>query len=358
MWVVYLTCFSNFTKIFVAITKFSKEPKLPTFSNLDGEQNKLQIFKIPRPEKETHKSKEDPANAQRSGYDRSRQKNPTLRCKFHNGHIIEKRWTCCGQHPSSHPCMGVEFHIPRLYFFGELERLYQFHATPQNFHSRFSAAVAIDCEMGTAKSGDSELIRVTLIDYFSSATLVDALVQPDVEMAHLNTKYSGVTWKDLRSARQSGRCIYGKENARKAVWNFVGPSTIVVGHSTKNDLAALRWIHHAIIDTFLLESAIALAEDNQEEPRPKDFAPTSNDGKRSTLSQGGTAPLAKEDTIDAQPKKKKTKGTGRFCLKTLAKNRLGQDIQSNIRLGHCSLEDAIAARDLVHWHVTNMDTTT
>jgi RNA exonuclease 1 len=61
--------------------------------------------------------------------------------------------------------------------------------------------------MGTAASGDPELIRVTLIDYFSEEVLVDNLVDPDVRMQHLNTRYSGVSWADLKNARIKGVCL-------------------------------------------------------------------------------------------------------------------------------------------------------
>jgi RNA exonuclease 1 len=42
--------------------------------------------------------------------------------------------------------------------------------------------------MGTAASGESELIRVTMVDYFSDEILVDNLVEPGVRMLHLNTR--------------------------------------------------------------------------------------------------------------------------------------------------------------------------
>lgn len=106
--------------------------------------------------------------------------------------------------------------------------------------------------MGMSKAGDSELIRVTMIDYFTGATLLDRLVWPDAELLHPNTQYSGVTWAQLHHARNTRTCIFGVENARKAVWNFVGPETIVVGHGLQNDLRSLRWIHHAVVDSFIL----------------------------------------------------------------------------------------------------------
>lgn len=106
--------------------------------------------------------------------------------------------------------------------------------------------------MGISKARDSELIRVTVVDYLTRATLIDRLVWPDAELLHPNTKYSGVTWAQLNHAQKTSSCIFGIENARKAIWNFVGPETIVVGHGASNDLRSLRWIHHAIVDSGIL----------------------------------------------------------------------------------------------------------
>lgn len=55
--------------------------------------------------------------------------------------------------------------------------------------------------------------------------------------------------------------------------------------------------------------------------------------------------------VEPKKKKKKPKGTGDLALKTLLKRYLGRDIQMQGNLGHDSMEDAIAARDLVHWMV-------
>jgi RNA exonuclease 1 len=108
--------------------------------------------------------------------------------------------------------------------------------------------------MGTAASGDPELIRVTLIDYFSEEVLVDNLVDPDVRMQHLNTRYSGVSWADLKNARIKGVCLSGKARARQAIWRYVGTDTIVVGHGLSNDMRSLRWIHTTVVDSLLVES--------------------------------------------------------------------------------------------------------
>jgi RNA exonuclease 1 len=143
---------------------------------------------------------------------------------------------------------------------------------PRNHDVRI--AVALDCEMGTAASGDPELIRVTLIDYFSEEVLVDNLVDPDVRMQHLNTRYSGVSWADLKNARIKGVCLSGKAGARRAIWKYVGIDTIVVGHGLSNDMRSLRWIHTAVVDSLLVESnrveSKEVENSHQETPVPKD----------------------------------------------------------------------------------------
>jgi len=229
--------------------------------------------------------------------------------------------------------------------------------------------------MGMAESGDSELIRVTLIDYFTDEVLVDNLVEPDVPMRHLNTQYSGVTWSDMRRAQRQGTCLKGKAMARAAVWWFVGTETVVVGHGVSNDLRAMRWVHALVVDSFVIEfgyvkrkeAEIAAAAEKEVE-RTKAMG-----GERTVASfveqdsllgdyvNAGT-PLADMpgNLHDAQgkqtaPKAKKKKGSGNLALKNLVEKRLHRQIQMAGKAGHDSLEDAIAARDLVHWIIMNPD---
>jgi RNA exonuclease 1 len=206
--------------------------------------------------------------------------------------------------------------------------------------------------MGTAQSGDSELIRVTLIDYFSSEVLVDRLVYPDVAMEHYNTRFSGVTRKQMENARALRQCLMGKKMAREAVWRFVGPHTVVVGHSAHNDLAAMRWIHIVVVDTWLVESEKKKAKE------VKAKAEAERDGKEQEVSQTQSSPSKDVDEVqEAQQHKenpkKKVKGSGPLSLKTLTWERLRREIQTAGRRGHDSLEDAIATRDLAHWNVLN-----
>lgn len=225
--------------------------------------------------------------------------------------------------------------------------------------------------MGVSVAGDIELVRVTLIDYFTCHILVDSLVYPGVPMRHYATRYSGVTKNDMELARQRKTCFFGVENARAAVWQFVGPGTIVVGHSANCDLTALRWLHPLIIDTFLLElfrSRAELEQAKKEAKRAKAKQGT-NHAETETVEEG--APLMPQTSTQKKAQNGKPppsrmshgqKAPGPMSLKTLAKTRLNRNIQMGGdkghkgHKGHDSLEDAIATRDLVHWFMLNGDT--
>jgi RNA exonuclease 1 len=213
----------------------------------------------------------------------------------------------------------------------------------------------MDCEMGTALSGDSELIRVTVIDYFSGAVLVNNMVEPDVPMSHLNTRFSGVSWADIRNAKKQGTCLAGKASARSAVWNYVGPETIVIGHGVSNDLRALRWIHTLILDSFVMESSHTKIHENDASKTIDGEVKEDNGSddliarmERSTVS--GLQVTAEATTTPGQ--KKRRGSPGRLSLKTLVNKYLDVDIQTAGKKGHDSLEDAVAARNLVHWMIT------
>lgn len=168
------------------------------------------------------------------------------------------------------------------------------------YEQQFPRAVALDCEMGMSREGESELIRITAVDFFSGHILVDNLVFPSVPMHHYNTKYSGVSRGAMNSAVKARSCIFGRDAARAELWEHIGPDTIVVVHGGQNDLVSLQWIHGNVIDTFILESYTGI------------------------------------------------KAAGGHSLKNLCKTRLGVSIQDKGRLGHCSLEDAMACRELLH----------
>ncbi|KAK4039348.1 hypothetical protein C8A01DRAFT_16657 [Parachaetomium inaequale] len=317
-----------------------------------GKQNrKRKLAEAQQPRAQSN----DPAasgNATRRGADSA---GPKLhRCHFHPGKVISKAWTCCGKHVSEDPCTSKEHHDVQDDGDGTIERRWQFHATGSEARSSHRFAVAIDCEMGTAFNGDTELIRLSVIDYFSGETLIDSLVYPDIAMQHFNTRWSGVTRADMERSLRENKCIMGRDAARRAVFRYVGPSTIVVGHGAQSDLSSLRWIHHRVVDSFTVESARRKAAElkaEQEKKRKEANEPKKGDKpKEADRPKKGDRP--KEEVPGNKQKRGKNNPDG-MSLKALAMKHLGRAIQVG-KKGHDSLEDALAARDLVHAHITGL----
>lgn len=164
-------------------------------------------------------------------------------------------------------------------------------------------AIALDCEMGISQRGESELIWIAAVDFFTGEVLLDSLVYPKVPMKHLSTRYSGVNWAMLRRARSARQCLFGRDEARRHLFQWVGPKTIVAVHGGQGDLLVLRWIHWRVVDTLEVE------------------------GRR--------------DGAEVQ------RG-----LSHLSAVHLRRSIQKG--RGHDCLEDTIACRDLAKWYVDNL----
>lgn len=241
--------------------------------------------------------------------------------------------------------MAEQFHQTRVYRHGELERNWQYFATPHPAAAQTArVAVVIDCEMGTAESGESELIRVSAVDFFTRRVLVDSLVWPDVRMAHFNTRYSGVSRPSMEAAHRARRTLAGRAGAREALWRFIGPETILVGHSANSDLTSLRWIHPIVIDTLLLEMRI--------QPRPPLLGRPEQQQSRAAAGDGDDDQDRQPPVAVAEvPKRERPKYPG-LSLKALAVERLQRQIQTKNQ-GHDSLQDALATRDLLLWHLIN-----
>ena len=180
---------------------------------------------------------------------------------------------------------------------------------------------AIDCEMCFTGCG-LELAKVSIIR--SDGNLFyESFVRPDCEIVDYNTRYSGITEKDLSTTRDScsmrrsstasnssssstgsngyTRTVKTLKEVQKDLLKFVFDDTILIGHSIENDLKALKLIHKTIIDTSIIF--------------PHFYG----------------LPY-------------------RRSLKTLTKTILKRDIQQ-AETGHCSFEDSRATLELMLWKV-------
>lgn len=202
--------------------------------------------------------------------------------------------------------------------------------------------------MGVSASNDSELIRLTAIDFFTKEILIDNLVSPTRTIKHYNTRYSGITAAMMRQAEREGTAILGRDRALAALWEYVGPDTVVVAHGGDNDFRALRWIHPHIVDSFILEGHNLPPPLNQGKLRNRLIVR----GLTSTATPESSGELQSIYEAEKGDEGKVThssggKGSGRRSLKHLCKLKLGIDVQVSSRKGHDSLEDTLGARELV-----------
>lgn len=234
---------------------------------------------------------------------------------------------------------------------------YQYVYTPESHTgSKARAAVALDCEMGTSKSGETEVIRLTAVDYFTSEILVNSLVYPDKPMGNYHTRFSGVSRSQMERARSKGKCLLGRKAARDEIWKFVDPTTILVGHSANHDLSAMRWIHLNVVDTMLTDLLIVQNERKRAKEMKAQKLDESCIDSIFTSSTGHCSMNGKsrKESSEKSSKKHKRKvgSASGLSLKSLASTRLDRNIQKG-GIGHDSLEDALATRDLAHWNIIN-----
>ena len=250
--------------------------------------------------------------------------------------------------------MALDQHTAIEYASGELEKEWKLYPTPplcptSSSSSDVRAAVALDCEMGVSIYGEPELVRLSVVDFFSGEILIDSLVYPHVRLQHLNTRYSGVTRAMLEKARRQRQCIWGgRDAARKRVWRYVGRETIVMVHGGQSDLLALRWIHERVIDTYIVEGGRRQVQKQQQEEEQEQKPKANTTITTTTTTTTTTTASATINTGNAK--------NGR-SLKDLAASKLGMRIQQrghhhrHHHRGHDSVEDAMACRRLVEWYV-------
>jgi RNA exonuclease 1 len=182
---------------------------------------------------------------------------------------------------------------------------------------------ALDCEMCFTGCG-LELAKVTIIR--SDGNLhYESFVRPDRDIVDYNTRFSGITEKDLNinssygmrrastasnssasstssnSYQHKPRTVKTLQEVQKDLLKFIFEDTVLIGHSIENDLKALKLIHRCIIDTSIVF--------------PHYYG----------------LPY-------------------RRSLKSLTKSILKRDIQTADN-GHCSFEDSRACLELMLWKV-------
>ncbi|OAL38331.1 hypothetical protein AYO20_02390 [Fonsecaea nubica] len=317
-----------------------------------------------------------------------KEKSPPPSCTYHTGVVRNKAFTCCGQHVTTGGCIEALEHTlpePDDPLLHESWQFYTIPLTPPQLNSAINAsasasrthrsppsgprrrghkqgrgqqqegtnqprhleAIALDCEMGVSATGDQELIRLTAVDFFSGAVLIDKLVAPAVAMTHYNTRFSGVTAADMREAVRTRTAILGgRDRAREALvrggggdHRRVGPDTIVVVHGGSNDFSALRWIHPLVIDTHILEGYTGV---KTEGGRSLQNLCKLKLGIAVQVKRPRLLSFGRPGVVGSQSQSQ-SQSQGRGQTQSQSRSHRPQK-------GHDSYEDAMAARELlVHW---------
>ncbi|KAI5853833.1 ribonuclease H-like domain-containing protein [Tricharina praecox] len=208
-------------------------------------------------------------------------------CTYHHGRkagprstpgtISEAKWTCCGGVVGFHNgCETAPTHVFKVTDPKRLALQLPFSKTPPNPNIKTERALALDCEMSYTTHG-MELTRITATAFPSGKIVIDALVKPYGVVLDFNTRFSGVSSEMLTSASpwrptapypdvsstelinptthsppEKLGIFASPSQARKALYHYIGPNTILIGHALENDLLHLRMCHEAIVDTAVL----------------------------------------------------------------------------------------------------------
>lgn len=235
-------------------------------------------------------------------------------------------YPCCNETVgTSAGCTKAKTHVFKVAEVKRLASILQFEETPEKPNEGLQRPVCFDCEMGYTTLG-LELIRLTAVTWPNGKDLIDVLVRPIGEVLDLNSRYSGVFPEHYSTAvsydvadkeilsRPSGngaieirslRVVESPAAARELLFEHLQPDTPLIGHAIDNDLNACRIIHPTVIDTALLF------------PHPQGLP-------------------------------------NRMSLKALCRKYLDRDIQIAGDQGHDSMEDAIAAGDLVRFKAAEL----
>ncbi|KAH7202710.1 ribonuclease H-like domain-containing protein [Fusarium redolens] len=122
-------------------------------------------------------------------------------------------------------------------------------------------AVALDCEMAGVRNGDSEIISICVIDFFSGQVLTNSLVKPHEPIIEWRTNIHGIRPATLSMAVSQGQALRGWEATRQELFKHINTDTVLVGQSLNQDLKSLRISHGKIFDTAILTAEMVFGTD-------------------------------------------------------------------------------------------------
>ncbi|KAI1280756.1 putative exonuclease GOR [Halotydeus destructor] len=170
-------------------------------------------------------------------------------CLYHNGSLrnmrsrgfVALKYSCCQGGPSAVGCSSAVSHVVNGHGHPQYCRGYV-QTKPRKISPESSPGVfALDCEMCCTTVG-VELTRVSVVDT-KLKVVYDQLVKPSNPVLDYNTRFSGITERDLDGVKTT------LGDVQQHLLKLFNESTILVGHSLDSDLKALKLVHSTVIDT-------------------------------------------------------------------------------------------------------------
>jgi len=172
-------------------------------------------------------------------------------CSHHWGKLRsmgkEPAYTCCGARAGRQGCSSTSQHVwtgipSQGGIQGPLDGYVKTkHRKSYPTNGNFGV-YGLDCEMCYTLNG-LELTKVTVVG-IDGRLVYETLVLPEADIIDYNTRFSGVSAKDL----EKGPTKNLKE-VQNDLMGFINADTVMVGHGLENDLRALQMIHGVVLDT-------------------------------------------------------------------------------------------------------------
>ncbi|CAL8248163.1 unnamed protein product [Merluccius merluccius] len=169
-------------------------------------------------------------------------------CNYHYGKGVEKkvpggvetRYSCCEGVMGAPGCQVFRRHVH------DAVNMDGFVSSQPREDSKEGCpgVYSLDCEMCYTTHG-LELSRVTVVNS-GLQVVYDTFVKPDNEVVDFNTRFSGISEKDMKE-----NCPSIGE-VQQTLLRFVSADTILVGHGLETNLCALKFLHGTVVDTCVM----------------------------------------------------------------------------------------------------------
>ncbi|CAH1998194.1 unnamed protein product [Acanthoscelides obtectus] len=154
-------------------------------------------------------------------------------------------YTCCGAENGAIGCTAAGVHVWSGARYG-VNSYHDNHVVTKEMKNPPAdgnyGVYALDCEMCFTVRG-LELTKVTVVA-IDGRVVYDTYVQPDFEIVDYNTRFSGITAKDMEHSQ-----VKKLHEVQNDLLGFIHSKTILIGHGLENDLKALRMVHYYVVDT-------------------------------------------------------------------------------------------------------------